>query len=45
MQSLGFPGASVVKNQPAVQVMQVQSLGLEDPLQKGMATHLSVLAW
>ena len=45
MQFLGFPGDSVVKNWPAVQEMQVQSLGLEDPLKKGMATHLSVLAW
>ena len=40
----GFPGNSV-KNLPAVQGTQVQSLGLEDPLEKQMATHSSVLAW
>ena len=37
-----------VKNLPAVQEpqeMQVQSLGLEDPLEEGMATHSSILAW
>ena len=38
-------GGSVVKNPPAVQEMQVQSLGQEDPLEKEMATHSSVLAW
>ena len=37
--------AQVVKNLPAVQVTQVQSLGQEDPLEKGMATHSSILAW
>ena len=41
----GFPGGSVVKNLPAVQETQVLSLGQEDPLEKGMATHSSVLAW
>ena len=35
----------LVKNPPTVQEMQVQSLGWEDPLEKGMATHSSVLAW
>ena len=35
----------MVKNLPAVQETQVQSLGREDPLEKGMATHSSVLAW
>ena len=40
-----FPGGSVVKNPPAMQEMQVQSLGQEDPLEKEMATHASVLAW
>ena len=38
----------VVKNPPAVQEMyemRVQSLGWEDPLEEGMATHSSVLAW
>ena len=42
---LGFPGGSVVKNLPAMQETQVQSLGQEDPPEKGMATHSSVLAW
>ena len=37
--------AQMVKNLPAVQETQVQSLGQEDPLQKGMATHSSILAW
>ena len=37
--------AQTVKNLPAVQETQVQSLGQEDPLQKGMTTHLSILAW
>ena len=35
----------VVKNPPAIQETQVQSLGLEDPLEKGMSTHSSILAW
>ena len=35
----------MVKNLPAIQDMQVQSLGQEDPLEKGMATHSSNLAW
>ena len=35
----------MVKNLPAVQETQVPSLGWEDPLEKGMATHFSVLAW
>ena len=35
----------MVKNLPAVQETQVQSLGQEDPLEKGMATHSSILAW
>ena len=33
------------KNPPAMQETQVQSLGGEDPLEKGMATHCSILAW
>ena len=33
------------KNPPAVQEIWVQSLDLEDPLGKGMATHSSILAW
>ena len=40
----GFPGASVVKNLPAKQETWVPSLGGEDPLAKGMATHCSILA-
>ena len=35
----------MVKNLPAMQETQVQSLGWEDPLDKGMATHSSILAW
>ena len=38
----------MVKNLPAVQELKeiwVQSLGWEDPLEKGMATHSSILAW
>ena len=42
---MGFPGNSVVKNLPAMQEMRVQSLVLEDPLEKEMATHYSILAW
>ena len=42
---LGFPGGSVVKNPPAIQEAQVQSLGWEDPLERGMAIHSSILAW
>ena len=42
---MGFPGGSVVKNLPAKQEMQVQSLGQEDPLKKEIATHSSILAW
>ena len=35
----------MVKNLPTMQETQVQSLGQEDPLEKGMATHSSILAW
>ena len=35
----------MVKNLPAMQETQVQSLGPEDLLEKGMATHPSILAW
>ena len=35
----------MVKNLPAMQETLVQSLGQEDPLEKGMATHSSTLAW
>ena len=37
--------ARMVKNLPAMQETQVQSLGREDSLEKGMATHSSILAW
>ena len=37
--------AQVVKDLPAMQETQVQSLGREDPLEEGMATHSSTLAW
>ena len=40
-----MPGGSVVKNPPAMQETQVQSLSQEDPLEKEMATHSSILAW
>ena len=35
----------MVKNPPAVQETQVQSLGWEDPLEEGMATNSSIFAW
>ena len=38
-------GGSVVTNLPAMQETQGPSLGQEDPLRKGMATHSSVTAW
>ena len=40
-------GASLmtVKNMPAIQETWVRSLGRKDPLEKGMATHTSILAW
>ena len=40
----GFPGSSVVKNSPAKQETQVQSLGWEDQLEKERAIHSSILA-
>ena len=45
---MGIPGGSVVKNLPAVQETQetwIRSLGQEDPLEEGMATHSTTLAW
>ena len=42
---MGFLVAWTVKNLPAVQETWVRSLGQEDPLEKGMATHSSILAW
>ena len=41
----GFPCSSAGKGSPAVQETWVQSLGWEDPLEKGKATHSSILAW
>ena len=41
----GFLGGSVVKNLPAKQETRVWFLGWEDPLEKEMATHSSILAW
>ena len=37
--------AQTVKNPPAMQETRVQSLGREDPLEKEMASHSSILAW
>ena len=37
--------AQMVRNPMAMWETQVRSLGLEDPLEKGMATHSSILAW
>ena len=41
----GFPGGSVVKNLPASVGDTVLSLGQEDPLENGMATHPTILGW
>ena len=40
---MGFPG-DLVKNMPTIQETQVQSLSQEDPLEKEMGTHSSILA-
>ena len=40
-----MPGGTVVKNSPAMQEMQFQSLHQEDSLEKGMTTHSIILAW
>ena len=37
--------AQMIKNLPAMSETQVRSLGWEEPLEKGMATHSSILAW
>ena len=37
--------AQTIMNLPAIQETQVQSLGREEPLEKGMATHSCILAW
>ena len=41
---MDFPGGSVVKNPSAMQETWIQSLGWEDPLEKEMVTHSSILA-
>ena len=41
----GFPGGSDLKNLVIMQETQFCSLGWEDPMEKGMATHCSILAW
>ena len=45
MSTMVFPGAQTVKALPAMLETQVRSLGWEDPLEKGKATHSSILAW
>ena len=45
LRHLGFPGGSDSKDLPARWEMWVWSLGWEDPLEKGIATHSSILAW
>ena len=42
---MGFPGGSAVQNLLAMKETQVQSLSQEDPLEKKMVTHYSILAW
>ena len=45
---MGFPGGSAVKNPPTIWELQetwVPSLGQEDPLEEGTASHSSILAW
>ena len=42
---MSFLGDSVAKNLPALQEMQVRSLGWEDPLEKEVATYSGILAW
>ena len=48
MDYMGFPGGSALKTLPAVQEPQetwAELLGRGDPLEEGMATHSSILAW
>ena len=42
---LGFTSVSMVENLPAMEEIQVCSLGQEDPLEKKMSAHSSILAW
>ena len=43
--NVDFPGGSAVKNPPVKQETRVRSPGGEDPLEEGVATHSSILAW
>ena len=45
LSDMGFPVAQLIKNPPGMQETWVCSLGWEDPLEKGKATHSSLLAW
>ena len=45
LQARNFPVAHMVKDQLAMQETRGQSLGREDPLEKGMTTHSRILAW
>ena len=45
MRCLGLLMAQVAKNLHAMQETRLRSLGQEDPLEKGIATHSSILAW
>ena len=45
MPLIHFPGGATVKNLPAVQETRVRSLAQEDPVEKEMAAHSSILAW
>ena len=42
---MGFPSGSAVKNLPVMKEQEIRLLGQEDPLEEGMATHSSTLAW
>ena len=42
---LGFPGGSDSKESTCLMKTWIQPLGWEDPLEKGMATHLNILPW
>ena len=42
---MGVPSDSEVKNPPAMKKMRVRSLGQEDPLEEGTATHSNILFW
>ena len=42
---MGLPGGSEVTNPPVMQEMWVRSLDWEDPMEEGVATHSSILAW